>query len=211
MPNLSAGTPRGRDYQPIIDLIIRHGATTLAAQAVVVLAEDLLAQMRREPDPDRQREHAGMVDARAGDRIGPITVGTRLGVGFEAQFQAASQRGVTGAIAVHTHPGSSSFSEADASAFDQAPLVTLLVVVGADGTWYALSLQPDVTPPTRAEIEERYKEAFDHLAPAYAALSNTGSLSEGRAWQELTHDIWDAVAPGLGLRYDRITPGDDAR
>ena len=202
-------TIRGPGRQSLVDTLVRHGLTEPAARAVVQFGEELLDQMAREADPDRQREHAGMVDARTGERLGPITAGTRRGVGFADQIQAAQASGVTSAIAVHTHPGSSSFSEADAAAFDQAPLVTLLAVAGADGTWYVLSLEPGTPPPTEDEIEERYNDVLDHLEPAYHALVYAGSLTEKRAWRDLTHEIWDVIAPGLGLRYHRITPGED--
>src|SRR5689334_17268990 len=121
----SADTIRSRQ---LLDLIVRHGGTEQPAHAVVPLIEELLALMAREPDPDRQREHAGVVNARTGERIGPITAGTHRGVHFGAQLGVAAQLGVTSAIAVHTHPGGSSFSDADAAAFDEAPLVALLVV-----------------------------------------------------------------------------------
>ena len=36
------------------------------------------------------------------------------------------------------------------------------------------------------------------------------SLTPERAWQELTDETWEIIAPPLGLRYDRVTPiGDD--
>jgi hypothetical protein len=166
--------------------------------------------MIQEHDPERRREHAGMVDARTGGRIGPLTSGTRRGVRFAAQIQAAQESGTTSAIAVHTHPGGTSFSEADAAAFDEARFITLLVVIGAGGVSYVLSLEPGAAPPTEDEITERYNEVLHHLAPTYRAVVNQGILTPERAWRELTHETWEVIAPGLGLRYDRITSDDDA-
>jgi hypothetical protein len=36
--------------------------------------------------------------------------------------------------------------------------------------------------------------------PEYRAQANAGILTQGRAWRELTHEIWEIIAPGLGLR-----------
>jgi hypothetical protein len=60
------------------------------------------------------------------------------------------------------------------------------------------------------EVEARYNDVFDHLAPTYRAMANDGILSPEHAWRELTHETWEMVAPGLGLRYDRAAPIDDA-
>ncbi len=135
-----------------------------------------------------------------------MTIGTHTGVSFTELVALAWERGIPRIVGVHTHPGSSSFSDVDGGLLANAPLLAAMVVAGADGTWYVLSVEPGSAPPAKEEVKARYQEVFDHLAPTYAALSYSGSLSKERAWQDLTHDLWDAIAPGLGLRYDRVTP-----
>jgi hypothetical protein len=211
MASSSASTPNGRDDRAIVDPIVQHGGTEQAARGAVALAGELLARMAQEPDPDRQREHGGVVDAATGARIGPITVGTRRTVSFVEPIRAARDRGTASVIGVHTHPGSSSFSPADAGLFEKDAIVAVMVVVAPDGSWYVLSLEPGTPPPSREDIEERFETVFDHLTPTYRVLVNDGTLAPDRAWQELMHEVWEIIAPALGLRYDRVTPGDDTR
>jgi hypothetical protein len=211
MASASASTPRSRDDRAIVDLIVQHGGTEQAARAAVALAGELLARMAHEPDPDRQREHGGVVDAVTGERIGPISVGTRGSVSFAEQIRATRERGTASVIGVHTHPGSSSFSPADAGLFERDAIVAVMAAVGPDGSWYVLSPEPGTTPPPKDEIEERFETVLDHVAPTYRALIDDGTLPPDRAWQELVHEVWDIIAPALGLRYDRLTPGDDTR
>ena len=45
----------------------------------------------------------------------------------------------------------------------------------------------------------------------YRAMIIDGTLPPERAWQELVHEVWESIAPALGLRYDRVTPPDEAR
>jgi len=132
-----------------------------------------------------------------------IIPGARTGVSFAELIALGREQGSPSIVGVHTHPGNSSLSDADGGLLANAPLVAAMVVIGADSTWYVLSAEPGTAPPPKDEIQERYQEVFDLLAPAYGALSYAGSLSEERAWRDLTHDIWDAIAPGLGLRYVR--------
>ena len=112
----------------------------------------------------------------------------RNGVSFAELVALARERGIPSVVGVHTHPGSSSFSDVDGGLLANAPLVTAMMIAGADGTWYVLSVEATSTPPTKEEVKARYHDVFDHLAPTYGALSYSGSLTEERAWQDLTHD-----------------------
>jgi hypothetical protein len=209
MPRFSASPAGSRDG--LIDLLVRHGLTQHAAQAVVAFGEELREQMVQEPDPDRQREHGGVLDARSGERLGPITAGTRTSVSFAEQIRAAHARGTASAAGVHTHAGSSSFSAGDAGLFDAAPVITVMVVTGPDGTWHVLSPEPGTTPPPSDEVEERLEVVLEHLSPTYRAMVNDGTLPPDRAWRELMHETWEIIAPTLGLRYDRLRSSDDLR
>src|SRR5688500_3810689 len=111
MPTSRAATDPG--HRRLTDTLVRHGLAEGRAQAVVALGQVLRAQMLREPDPDRQREHGGLLDARTGEQIGDIAVGTRAGLTFAEQIAVARERAITSIVGVHTHPGSSSFSDAD--------------------------------------------------------------------------------------------------
>jgi hypothetical protein len=205
----SLNTVTCSDRSRLIDILVRHGLTAQAAQAVIALGQTLRAHMLRESHPDRRREHGGMLDTQTGEQIGPVSVGTHTGVSFAAQIAVARERQSSRIAAVHTHPGNSSFSAADAGLLAQAPLVAAMIVTGADGTWCVISAEPDTQPPLADEIGARYYDVFEHLASEYQALVYGGSLTEEQAWQDLTHGTWEVIAPGLDLRYDRVTPVDD--
>jgi hypothetical protein len=46
-------------------------------------------------------------------------------------------------VMLHTHAASSAFSDSDVSTFVGAAMLLLMVVIGADGTWYMLSKPAD--------------------------------------------------------------------
>src|SRR4051812_12696030 len=72
-------------------------------------------------------------------------------------------------VSVHTHPGGQSFSAHDAAvlvAHHQRLIV--VVVVGAQGVWYVLSVNPDRAPASPGEV---YDACFqEHIAPALERL-----------------------------------------
>ena len=87
--------------------------------------------------------------------------------------------------------------------------IRVLVVVGTDGTWYVLSDDPAVQrdpAPLVHQVPARYTAAADPLDETYRALKQMGLLTNEQAWQEQTHQVWEQLAPALGLRYDRVRP-----
>lgn len=80
----------------------------------------------------------------------------------------------------------------------------MLAAIGADGTWYLTSLAPGATPPAIHQLEAQYDATTKALAPTYRALVRLGTFTSEAAWRELTHLTWERIAPGLGLRYDRV-------
>jgi hypothetical protein len=135
MASFNASPTEGRSHRWLIDTLIHHGLTEPAARAVVALGETLRVQMLQELDPDRRREYGGVLDAQTGEPLGPNTVGARTSVSFAAQIPVARDRGVTSVVGVHTHPGSSAFSAGDAGLLNKDPVIRVMVVIGADGTW----------------------------------------------------------------------------
>ena len=107
-------------------------------------------------------------------------------------------------VSVHTHPGGQSFSAHDAVvlvAHHQRLIV--VAVVGAQGVWYVLSVNPDRAPASPGEVYDAHFQEYDALAPAYAQLVQPGTLTRREAQRQHTHAIWEHIAPALGLRYDR--------
>ncbi|MGH2353674.1 MAG: hypothetical protein ACRDJN_18885 [Chloroflexota bacterium] len=142
-----------------------------------------------------------MIDAQAGTQLGSLARGQIDGVDIARQVYAARGRR---AVSVHTHPHSSSFSPADANLLSKARDVCAVVVVGADGTWYLLSIEPGKALPADATIEGAYRITRQSLIPKYLALVQSQAMTRARAWQEHSHEVWERIAPVLGLRYDRI-------
>lgn len=183
-----------------IETLVQHGLSEPASAALYRLGLTLRRRMIRTPSQALWVEHAGMIDAQTGRQLSAVAVGTLDGVDVDAQLKAAQGHR---AASVHTHPGSSAFSPNDAILLVEEPVLSLIVVVGADMTWYVLSVQPDALPTTSAVIEQRYEQTAHALAPRYDGLYALG-LSDAEVWQEHSHGIWQDISASLGLRYDRI-------
>ncbi|MDQ3703101.1 MAG: hypothetical protein M3442_19600 [Chloroflexota bacterium] len=130
-----------------------------------------------------------------------MAVGTPRGVDIALQLQAAQGRH---AASVHTHPAGSSFSPPDAKLLIEEDAIEVMTVVGANGTWYVLSVEPRTPPPTVAQMRRRYAATVLALLPVYQGIVSLGLATEQHAWQALTDETWESIAPVLGLRYDRI-------
>jgi len=105
---------------------------------------------------------------------------------------------------VHTHPASSSFSPEDAKLLIEEAVLAVVAAVGADGTWYVLSLEPATSPPPVAAMRRRYAATVKSLLPVYQGIVALGLTTAGPAWRTLSNETWEAIAPPLGLRYDRV-------
>ena len=186
----------------VIAALVRHGLTERTAHALYRLGLTLRWRMLLQPDPALWVEQAGMVDAQTtGRRLGPVVRGRRDGVDIGLLVRSA--RGLRSAI-VHTHPHSSSFSPDDADLLAKAPDVCALGALGADGTWYILSRAPGTPPAVKAAVDHAYWTARQVLVPKYRALVQAQAMTRARVWQEHSHEIWQQIAPTLGVRYDRI-------
>ena len=145
-----------------------------------------------------------MLDLETGAEYGPRCVGVNDRVDIRPQLHAAGDRAV---VSIHTHPGNSAFSDRDAQVFLSASTICVVAVVGADGTWYVASDDPAAAgdpAPLVHQVPALYKAAADRLDETYRALKHMGLLTNEQAWQEQTHDVWEQLAPALGLRYDRV-------
>jgi len=189
----------------VLALLMRHGLGIDVARAALRLGQELRATTLQAAKR-RRKEYAGMLDVETGEEYGPRCEGVNDRVDIRPQLHAASGRAV---VSIHTHPGSSAFSDRDAQVFLSAPTIHVLAVIGADGTWYVLSDDPAVKrdpAPLVHQVTALYKAAADGRDETYRALKRIGQLTSERAWQEQTHDVWEQLGPALGLRYDRVRP-----
>src|SRR4051812_7208708 len=126
MSRADADPPRSSAPQRVVAMLVHHGVTEPVAWAVVTLGEALRTHMLQEPEPHRQREHGRVLDARTGAPVGAMTVGTHTGVSFAELVALARERGIPTIVGVHTHPGSSSFSDVDGGLLANAPLLVAM-------------------------------------------------------------------------------------
>ncbi len=77
-------------------------------------------------------------------------------------------------------------------------------MIGAKGTWYALSPVPGATPASEASLRRRFAAAFFVLRPRYVARGRARGLTNEEVLAALLDAIWRTIAPGLGLQYDRL-------
>ncbi|MBI4493789.1 MAG: hypothetical protein HY690_13435 [Chloroflexi bacterium] len=149
-------------------------------------------------------EFAAMVDAATGTRVGGILQGTASGVDISPLLQALMPG--RRYVSLHTHPGSSAFSDADGALLARYPAIRTLVVVGANGTRYLLNKRSGMLLPTPDAVEVAWNAEYLNLRPHYRTLVQSGAMTTQAAWLGLTNAIWQSIAPQLGLRYDRILP-----
>jgi hypothetical protein len=77
-------------------------------------------------------------------------------------------------------------------------------VVGLDRTWYVLSKMPNAALAAPIDVLVTYRIEVTRLRPKYQSLIQTGAMPSDLAWRQHLHEVWQAIAPGLGLQYDRI-------
>lgn len=106
---------------------------------------------------------------------------------------------------VHTHPEGISFSAADATVLvAHALALRAVAAVGGPGMWYVLSIDPQRKPPSPADVSPAFERERDALAPSYQHRAQAGGLTRREARREHTHEVWERLAPALGLRYNRV-------
>ena len=150
-----------------------------------------------------KRERGSLLDLETGAEVGEAVSGTRERIDARPLLQKM-QAGRRYAF-IHTHPDGRSFSESDVTGLvAHRPLLSAVVAVGSQGTWYAISVEPGGRSPSPADIAAVFRNESDALAPRYTDLVQTGVLTRRDAQRQFTHDVWERIAPSLGLRYDRV-------
>jgi hypothetical protein len=143
-----------------------------------------------------------MVDLRTGQRIGAVLEGVSNRVDISGHL-AASQPGQA-YVHLYTHPASTSFSDHDGATFAAHAGIRILAVIGIDGTWYLLTKGVAAEPAAPAEVLLAFRAEVVVLRPKYQALVRSKSMTAEQAWRAMTDEIWQSIAPRLGLRYHRI-------
>ncbi len=147
---------------------------------VIARRRTLSREMRRN-SRRRGLEYATMVDADSGLPLGRLVSGQEGGVDIRAHLNALTPG--RRYVQFHSHPSSSSFSDADAAILLSWPEINTVVVVGVDGSWYVLS-RATPSPVSAREAVDAYwieREAID---------AEFGG--------------WTRIAGDLGLRHERV-------
>jgi hypothetical protein len=190
--------PAGEGGPSVVALLRDHGLRSSTARAVAQVGEDLRVRTERQGS-----EFAALLAVGTGALVGPVLGGqpAEVPVGGQLQAMQAGRR----YIHLHTHPPpSAAFSDADVGMLVTYAGLRTMAVIGVDRTWYVLSKVPGQT--LRAEVEQGFTVQVAALAPKYARLIRSGALSVAEAWRLHTHEVWEQLAPRLGLRYDRVEP-----
>jgi hypothetical protein len=188
-----------RSADRIRAVLRRHGLSEQAARAAVNVGDLIHAQTE-----EHGVEFAALLDADSGRRVGRILGGR--GDQVDASPHLRAMRPGREYLALHTHPDSTAFSQADAALLLLFPRIRALSLVGADGTWYALSVAPNLARPNPVDLAFAMRQRYLALRPSYEARSRTGELTQAAARRELSHELWTDVARQFGLRYHRVEP-----
>ena len=195
MPRPISSSERRRQLARILE---RHGHSPIAAgsaRAVGVRLRDLTLRDKR--------ERGSLLDVETGAEVGEALSGTMERIDARALLQKM-QTGRRHAF-IHTHPDGRSFSESDVTGLvAHWPLPSAVVAVGSQGTWYAISVEPGGRSPSPADVAAVFRKESDALAARYADFVQTGALTRRAAQRQFTHEVWERIAPSLGLRYDRV-------
>lgn len=180
MPPAVDRTP---ERSAVIAVLRRHGLSGDAISQIWGLSREMRSRTRR-----RGLEHAAMVNVETGTTVGRVISGEEDAVDLRLHVAAIVRD--RRYVQFHTHPGNTSFSDADVAvllSWDQ------IQAVGVDGTWYALSRVDGPKTPAR-KAADAFLSEFNRLRDAHPDLP----------LRELTHQIWLTIADRLGLRYDRV-------
>lgn len=167
--------------------------------------EEILEDIRKRT-VEEGVEFAAMVDWASGNVTGKVLKGDQswcdIGPHLDAMIEGRTY------IHMHTHPASSSFSDADAALLAYYDKLKMMVVAGADGTKYVLLRTDKVQKgeslrATKRQITEVYNEENQRLRPKYMARYFQGE-PEDKLWKEHSNEIWENIAEKLGFVYRRI-------
>jgi hypothetical protein len=185
------GAPR------VVALLRAHGAPAEAARRIARAGETL-----RQRSVEAGVEIAALLDYATGRPVGPILEGQEDRVILVPQLGLL--RPGRRYVQMHTHPGSSSFSDADLRVLLDHPELRTMVVVGHDGGWHLLSRRPGYPTVPSAEGLTRWQLRFLEAALKDNALIAQGILTEAEALAAEAHETMVHLAPEVGLRYDRL-------
>lgn len=198
-PKTGSTPPQPPPMSPLVRELTRLGLSRNVAESV-----ENVSELIRQKTIRNDVEYAAMIDAATGQRIGPIIDGEKN----EADIGEHIRAMVSGReyIQLHTHPLSSSFSDADVFVMSANDGFKYMVVTGADGTQYILMKNPGAKYYTYQEIHNEYRIVRSLLHSKYANLVQTGQMSPEQAWKEHSHEIWERIASNFDFRYIRILP-----
>jgi proteasome lid subunit RPN8/RPN11 len=186
----------------IIRVLRLHGLDRAVAGAILGVGASLRERTRR-----RATEFAALLDASTGSPVGSVLGGVADEVDIRPHLRAL--RAGRSYVQVHSHPASTAFSDADALMLVRYPSVHLSCVVGLDGTWYVLGRERGSSLPDPSALYSVYHAAMNSKVGRYRHLARSGRLTPREADRALSHAVWEQIAPGLGLRYDRVEPEGD--
>lgn len=172
----------------------RHGILSLAAQRVRAIGHLLREETRL-----HGLEFAALLDAQTGGQLLPIVSGDADEVDTSPLLRETSPGRAY--VGVHTHPRSQPFSLADIALLLAQPAIHLVVAVGRDGSWYLMSVAPNVVPGDIGALRAVFAEVAEATIEQYRAPPYRSIAAARRAH---LHAIWEQVSPRLGLQYDWI-------
>jgi proteasome lid subunit RPN8/RPN11 len=195
---MATPSPAAGRRRLLLQVLERHTQSPAAAAPVRAAGVRLRDETLRD-----KVERGALLDVETGEQVGEVVVGTAEAV--EAGPLLRLMRPGRRYVFVHSHPDGRSFSQADvAGLVAHWPLLCAVVAIGAQGTWYVVSVAPGLEAPPPADVGAAFRQEREALAPTYQELVQRGALPRREAQRQLTHEVWERIAPGLGLRYDRV-------
>jgi hypothetical protein len=149
-----------------------------------------------------QVEYGATFDLDSGHAIGGILMGE--GNDLDIYSHLALLEPTHHYVTLHTHPASRPPSLQDGAVLSAHLLICSLMIVGANGTWYALSRQPGVPQVSEREAREMIGAAFMIVRAGALAAQQAHGWTDEQTLDVLLHSLWSRIAPRLGLRYDRL-------
>ena len=183
-------------------ILVRHGLSEAAAQRIIRLGRELRRRTRR-----AGTEFAALVDADAGVPAGAIIQGTASVTDISPHLALVDPR--RRYVNLHTHVRGTAPSDTDGAQLALVPPLVAMVVWGANDVRYVLSREPDVPIMSAEEIGAAYHAERLSCIGEYRELVRS-MRSERRAAVVMTHRLWERIAGGVGLRYDRFVPAERA-
>lgn len=177
-------------------LLLAHRIPVTTARKLQTMAESVQVQAMQ-----TGLEYAFSLDIETGQMAGEICPGAATEVDITEQIAAMNDHARY--VSLHTHGGSTAFSDVDVDLLLRNRLIVTIAAVGADGTWHLLSKLPGVKTADATIAVAGLQRSIVRLSPIYLALAESGAATREEALQQMLHTIWQLVARPLGLRYDR--------